>query len=174
MTTGNEVAAGRIKDQFGPVLKQKLEESRRKEADAAFENGLMDKLTAGMTADIPAAMIENEITEQVNNFTYRLQSQGMNLDLYLQYTGMTQETLRDQYREQAERQVKGRLALEQVAKQEGIVPAEEEIEAEYARLAEQYKMDADRIKTLLPADSVKGDLTLKKALDLVKESAKRD
>ena len=155
-------------------LKKKLEETRKAEADSAFENGLMEKLVEGMTAEIPAAMFENEINEQVQNFAYRLQSQGMNMDLYKQYTGTTEESLRENFRPQAERQVKGRLALEQVAKLEGIVPTEEEIEAEYGRLAEQYKMEVERIKTLLPIDNVKGDLTLKKALDLVKETAKKD
>ena len=152
-------------------LKEKLEKSRADAADAAFENALMDKLVENMTAEIPQAMFENEINEQVQNFAYRLQSQGMNMQLYLQYTGMDEAALRENFRTQAEQQVKGRLALEQVAKEENLVPTEEEIDAEYARLAEQYQMDADRIKTLIASEAIAKDLSLKKALDLIKENA---
>lgn len=152
-------------------LKEKLEKSRADAADAAFENALMDKLVENMTAEIPQAMFENEINEQVQNFAYRLQSQGMNMQLYLQYTGMDEAALRENFRAQAEQQVKGRLALEQVAKEENFVPTEEEIDAEYARLAEQYQMDADRIKTLIASEAIAKDLSLKKALDFIKENA---
>lgn len=152
-------------------LKEKLSASRADAADAAFENALMEKLVENMTAEIPQAMFENEINEQVQNFAYRLQSQGMNMQLYLQYTGMDEAALRENFREQAERQVKGRLALEQVAKAEAIAPSDEEIDAEYTRLADQYQMDAERVKTLIDADAIAKDLALKKAIDFLKENA---
>ncbi|MBO5798006.1 MAG: trigger factor, partial [Clostridia bacterium] len=116
-------------DELKADLKAKLTESRKNEADAAFENALVDKLVENMTAEIPEAMYENEVTEQVNNFAYRLQSQGMDMNLYLQYTGMDEAALRANFRPQAEQQVKGRLALEKVAALENRTPSEEEIEA---------------------------------------------
>ena len=157
-------------DELKADLKAKLTESRKNEADAAFENALVDKLVENMTAEIPEAMYENEVTEQVNGFAYRLQSQGMNMELYLQYTGMDEAALRANFRPQAEQQVKGRLALEKVAALENLTPSEVEIEAEYARMAEQYGLDVERVKGLVAADAVAKDLSLKKALDFLKEN----
>ncbi|MBE6767697.1 MAG: trigger factor [Ruminococcaceae bacterium] len=158
-------------DELKADLKAKLAESRKNEADAAFENALMDKLVENMTAEIPEAMFDNEVTEQVNNFAYRLQSQGMDMNLYLQYTGMDEAALRENFRPQAEQQVKGRLALEKVAALEGLTATEEEVEAEYARMAEMYKLDVERVKALVAADAVAKDMGLKKALDFIKENA---
>lgn len=158
-------------DELKADLKEKLQKSRADAADAAFENALVDKLVENMTAEIPAAMFENEVSEQVQNFAYRLQSQGMNMELYMQYTGMDEEAMRQNFRPQAEQQVKGRLALEKVAALENLTPSDEEIEAEYARLAEQYQMDADRVKALIDSAAIAKDLSLKKALDFVKENA---
>lgn len=158
-------------DELKADLKAKLAESRKNEADAAFENALMDKLVENMTAEIPEAMFDNEVTEQVNNFAYRLQSQGMDMNLYLQYTGMDEAALRENFRPQAEQQVKGRLALEKVAALEGLTATEEEVEAEYARMAEMYKLDVERVKALVAADAVAKDMGLKKALDFLKENA---
>jgi len=158
-------------DELKADLKAKLAESRKNEADAAFENALMDKLVEGMTAEIPEAMFENEVTEQVNNFAYRLQSQGMDMKLYLQYTGMDEAALRQNFRPQAEQQVKGRLALEKIAALENLTASEEEIEAEYARMADMYKLDVERVKALVAADAVAKDMGLKKALDFLKENA---
>ncbi len=158
-------------DELKADIKTKLTESRKNEADAAFENALMDKLVENMTAEIPEAMFDNEVTEQVNNFAYRLQSQGMDMNLYLQYTGMDEAALRENFRPQAEQQVKGRLALEKVAALEGLTASEEEIEAEYARMADMYKLDVERVKALVAADAVAKDMGLKKALDFIKENA---
>ncbi len=158
-------------DELKADLKAKLTESRKNEADAAFENALMDKLVENMTAEIPEAMFDNEVTEQVNNFAYRLQSQGMDMNLYLQYTGMDEAALRENFRPQAEQQVKGRLALEKVAALENLTATEEEVEAEYARMAEMYKLDVERVKALVAADAVAKDTGLKKALDFIKENA---
>ena len=158
-------------DELKADLKTKLAESRKNEADAAFENALMDKLVENMTAEIPEAMFENEVTEQVNNFAYRLQSQGMDMNLYLQYTGMDEAALRGNFRPQAEQQVKGRLALEKVAALENLTASDEEVEAEYARMADMYKLDVERVKALVAADAVAKDLGLKKALDFLKENA---
>ena len=116
-------------------------------------------------------MYEHRVDESVRDFDYRLQSQGLNLDMYLQYTGMDRDAFRKSFREQAEKQVKIRLALEKIAELENIVPTPEEIEAEFAKLAEQYQMDVEKVKSLISEKSLSMDLAVGKAMDLVKETA---
>ena len=125
-----------------------------------------------MKAEIPEAMFERRVDESVREFEYRLQSQGLNLDTYLQYTGMDRDGFRKGFREQAEKQVKLRLALEKIASLESIAPTEEELEAEYAKLAEQYKMDVDKVKGFIAAKDLSKDLAVGKAMDLVKGTAR--
>ncbi len=152
--------------------KKKIVERKEKEADNAVENQLIDKLIEGMKAEIPEVMFERRVDDNLRDFDYRLQSQGMNLDLYMQYTGSTEEDFRKNFRPQAERQVKVRLALEKIAELEKIAPTAEELEAEYKRLAENYGVDVDRVKAAIPEKEVVKDLSVSKAVDLVKESAK--
>ena len=97
--------------------------------------------------------------------------QGLDLKTYFQYTGMTLDTLREQMRPQAEKQVKLRLALETIAKLEKIKVTKAETEEEIKRIAEAYQMDVDQVRNMVPADSVAEDLKVKKAMDLVKENA---
>ena len=116
-------------------------------------------------------MIEAEVENQVRDFDNRLRMQGMDLNTYFKYTGMTLEGMRDQMRPQAETFVKTRLALEKIAELENLTASEEEIEAEYARLAEAYQMEIDAVKGMIPADSVAEDLKVKAAMELVKANA---
>ncbi len=159
-------------DDFKADAKKRLEEQRQKTAEDAVDEQLVDGLIAGMTADIPAAMIENAIDDRVQSFAYRMQSQGLSLDMYLQYTGMDQAAFRDGFREQAEKQVKVRLALEALAKLENIEVTDEDIDAEYAKMAEQYKMEVEQVKKAIPADALKEDLSVSKAMEWVKANAK--
>lgn len=158
-------------DELKADIRQKAEEHNKTEADNAFETQLLDQLAEGLKGEIPEAMYENRVNESVRDFDYRLQSQGLNLDMYLQYTGMDMDGFRKGFREQAEKQVKIRLALEKIAALEEIQPSEEELDAEYVRLAEQYHMEADKVKAAVPAADLKHDLAVGKALDLVKEAA---
>ena len=116
-------------------------------------------------------MFTNRLNQSVEEFAYRLQSQGMSLDLYLQYTGSTIEQFRDTFRPQAEMQVKFRLALEKIVELENIKATEEEIDAEYAKLAESYGVEADKVKAVIPASEVEKDVAVGKAIDFVKENA---
>ena len=109
-------------------------------------------------------MFKNRIDDSVRDFDYRLQSQGLNLQSYLQYTGMDMEAFRNGFREQAEKQVKLRLALEKIAQLENIIPAAEEIEAEYQKYAEQYQMELDKVKAVLPEKDLVKDMTVGKAV----------
>ena len=116
-------------------------------------------------------MYENETENFVRDYDNRLRMQGLDLATYFKYTGMDLDTLRQNMRPDAERQVKTRLALETIAKLEGIVASEEEIEEEYARLADAYKMEVEKIKEAVGSDAIAEDLKVKKAIDLVKEKA---
>ena len=124
-----------------------------------------------MEGEIPTEMYEVRIDEMIRDFEYRLQSQGMSLDLYLQYTGMNRNSFRKPFEAQAPRQVKIRLALEKIVELENIAPTEEEVEQEYTRLAEGYKMDVERLKGLIPAADVTKDVAVNKAIDMIRDSA---
>ncbi len=152
-------------------IKAKLTESKEKVADADMENGLVDQLADIMKAEIPAAMIDQRVDQSVQDFSYRLQMQGMNLETYLKFTGSGMEGLRDSLRAQAEKQVKIRLALEKIAELENIVVSDDDVTAEYEKLAASYNMGVDQIKNFVPAAEMKKDIAVNKALDIVKESA---
>lgn len=154
-------------------VSKKLAERKEAAANEAFETALIDQLVEAIEGDIPEAMYENRINEIVRDFEYRMQMQGMALAQYLQYTGMDMEGFRAGFRAQAEKQVKLRLALEKVAELEAIEPTEEDLNAEYDKMAEQYNMEADKIKGLIPATELAKDVAVAKAMDVVKENAKK-
>ena len=158
-------------DELKADLKEKLSHQREHQAEDAFESKLLEQLVEILKAEIPEAMFEHRVNDSVRDFDYRLQGQGLNLDTYLQYTGMDMDAFRKGFREQAEKQVKIRLALEKIAQLENIQPTEEELEAEFARMAEQYKLDVEKVKSLVPAAELSKDLAVGKAMDLVKENA---
>ncbi len=152
-------------------IRKRQAEANEKKASAEFENKLIDNVIENMEAEIPEEMYEVRIDEMIRDFEYRLQSQGLSLDLYLQYSGLTKDSFRETFKEQAQRQVKIRLALEKIVEVEGIEPTEEEIEKEYARLAEAYKMDVEKLKPMIPAEDIKKDVAVNKAIDLIRDSA---
>ena len=158
-------------DEFKADAKKRLEEQRENAAQADVDEKLVEGLLKCMKADIPEAMYERAIDDRIQDFAYRLQSQGLSLELYLQYTGMDEKAFRDSFREQAEKQVKVRLTLEAIAKKEKIKPSDEELEAEYAKFAEQYGMEVDKVKAAIPATALIEDLSVSKAMDFVKEHA---
>ncbi|MCD4836231.1 trigger factor [Phocea massiliensis] len=152
-------------------LKSKLQEKKDLEANDELENKLVDAVIAGMKADIPACMYERKIDEMVQDFAYRLQMQGLNLETYMQYTGSTVESFRETFKEQAEHQVKVRLALEKIAELENLTATEEDLEEQFKKAAEVYGMELEKIKELLPADEISKDIAVNKAIDFVRENA---
>ena len=158
-------------DELKADLKAKATERKTKAADEEVENKLIDLVVEGMTAEIPEAMYDNRANEQVREFDYRLRSQGMDLQTYLKYTGSSVEDLKASFREQSEKQVKIRLALEAIVKAEAIEASEEELAAEYEKLAGMYGMEADAVKAAIPESDIKHDLAMNKAIDLVKAAA---
>ena len=152
-------------------LKKKLLDRAEKAAQDDFENQLIDTVIGNMTAEIPQCMVENSINEMVQNFEYRLQAQGLDLKTYLQYTGMEMDAFRKTFAEQADKQVKIRLALEKIAQLENIEVSDEELNKHYEELAKNYGMEAEQLKTMIPAETVKKDIASQKAIDLVRDTA---
>ncbi len=156
-------------------LKADIKAEREKEADNAaeldVENRLVKQVIEGMTAVVPEAMYDVRADELVNDFANRLQQQGLSLDIYLEYTQMTLESFRKTFREQAEEQVKIRLAMEAVVKAENITASDEEYEAELLKAATAYNYPITELRKMIPVDEVKADLAIQKAIDFVKENA---
>ena len=152
-------------------LEKHLLEQRQKAADSDAENQMVDAIIEKVDAVIPEEMIENEIDEMINSFAYRLQSQGLNLETYLKYTGMSTDNLREQYKLQAERQVKVRLGLEKIAELEDIKPTEEETEAEFEKLAKAYEMPVENVKNFVSVEAINADIANQKVIDFIRENA---
>lgn len=159
-------------DDLKKEITERLKNERQEAADTAFEEKLLDVVLEGMKADIPQAMIESQIDSIVQDFGYRLQMQGMGLEQYLKMTGTEMGAFRAMFKAQAERQVKTRLALQKVADLENIAVTEQEIADEYAKMAEQYKMDVEKIKTIVAESALSGDLRISNALEFIKTNAK--
>lgn len=153
-------------------VKERLTKSKNDAADREFEQNIIDKVVEGMQADIPDAMIEQQIDTIVRDFEYRLQMQRMNIEGYLQATGTDMATFRGMFREQAEKQVKGRLALKKVAALENIEITDEELEAEFKKIADQYGMEVEQVKKAMPAEAVSADLKVDRAIAVLKDNAK--
>ena len=117
-------------------------------------------------------MVDSELDNRIRDIDYRLSSQGMSFETYLQYMGMSVEDYREQQKEDAEKAVKLRLALEKIVVLENLEVTDEDLDNEYTKLAEQYQMEVDKIKAIITADSLKKDLSVQKASDFVRENAK--
>ena len=152
-------------------LKKKATERKKKAAEEATENALVQQIVDSIKGEIPEAMFESRLNQCVEDFAYRLQSQGLNLETYLKYTNSNIDEFKKSFRPQAEAQVKYRLALEKIVELENIKPDDKEIEAEYEKLAKDYGVEADKVKNAIPAEEVAKDLAVGKAIDLIKENA---
>ena len=159
-------------DDLKKEITERQKAVRQEQADQAFEEKLLDAVIANMKADIPQAMIESQLDSMVQDFGYRMQMQGMSFDQYLKMTGSNMETFRTMFKDQAERQVKTRLVLEKVAELENIAVSDKEIEDEYAKMAESYGMELDKVKAAVSADALREDLKISDALEFLKKNAK--
>lgn len=158
-------------DEYKADIRKSMEEAAEKAADNDVEAKLFDAVLEKMEAEVPQVMYDNRINEMLQELAQRLAPQGISLQQYFQYTGQSLDDAKKMYEEQAKKQVDLRLALEKIVELEGIVAAEEDIDAEYNRIAEAYNMDIDEVKAALPEDGVKLDVAVSKAVDLIKESA---
>lgn len=153
-------------------LRKQQQDELDKRSDDELETALVEKAIEALEGDIPECMYEQKIDDMVRDFEYRLSSQGMKIDMYLQYTGMDGAAFRQTFREQAERQVKIRLALEKIAILENLEITEEDIDKEYTKIADMYGTDVDRVKNVVPQKELLGDISCQKAIDLIRANAK--
>ena len=158
-------------DEYKADVRAKLEKREADRADNEAKDEIIDKLVEALDADIPAVMFDNEVENELQSYDTRLRSQGLSLEMYTQYTGMTVDQLKEQFRPGAERQVKLRLALEAIAAQENLEVTEDETNAEYEDIAKAYNMKVEEVKDRILAEDIKADLKVKKAMELVEAAA---
>lgn len=152
-------------------LKTKALERKTKANEEEMENDLVQQIVDGIKGEIPEAMFENRLNQSVEEFAYRLQSQGLDLQTYLKYTNASIDDFKASFRPQAEAQVKFRLALEKIVEVENIVADEKDINEQYEKMAKNYGMEVDAVKAAVPAEEIAKDLAVGKAIDFVKENA---
>ncbi len=160
-------------DEFKKDLGEKLKIRRQEQADRDFEAAVIDALIEKLECDVPEAMVDYRAEKMLEDYANRIQSQGIGFEDYLRMMGMTIDDLRAQSKTTAERNVRSDLALEAVAAAEGIETADSEVDAEIAKLAEQYKMEEDKVRAIVNVEDIRSDLTMRKALDLVKGAVKK-
>lgn len=158
-------------DSYKADIRENLEKTRKEEADSDKERQVADKLIELLQAEVPEAMYENQVDNLVDEFSMNLRAQGIDLKTYMQYTGLTEEKLRETYYDRAVSQIKVRLALKKIAALEGIKATDEDVENKYNELAQTYKVDAARVKAAFAASDIAGDIEVEKALELVKDAA---
>lgn len=152
-------------------IKAKLEEAVKKQADSALDNTISEKLAEILVAEVPEAMFEHRIADMLREWEYRNRYAGISLADYLKYTGLTIDQFKENFRAPAEIQVKLRLALEKIAELEKIEIDDAALEEQYKNLADEHKMDVEKVKGIIPAESLKADLAAEKAFELVKTNA---
>ena len=159
-------------DEYKADIKSKMEKRNENQAEAEVENALAEALMEKLVAEIPEPMFEAETENFVRDYDTRLRQNGLDLNTYFKFTGLTIEALREQMRPQAERQVKVRLALEKIASLEGLTVTEEETNEEFQKISDAYNVPVDQIKTMIAAEDLNADIVVGKALKLVRENAK--
>ena len=170
----SEVSEFDTMDEFRADVRKKLEEAAENKAKVETENAVIDKVIENAEFDLPDAMVETQIDNSVRDFAQRLSYQGMNLDMYMQYTGMTMDALRAQFAEQAKKQLSGSLVLEAIQKAEGIEAGPEEVELELVDMSKKYNMELDKLKELLgdaEKESIKKDLEIQKTITMIVNNA---
>lgn len=160
-------------DELKEDLKKQLSEKKAETAKTDFENQLLEQVVDNMEVEIPEVMFDQKCDEMIQDYSYRLQMQGIDLNTYLGYLGQNMEQFKAQFMDGAKKQVKNELALTAIIEAEKLEASEEEIDAEVAKLAEQYGMEADQIKKAVPAEQIAKDVNTKKAVDLIVDSAKK-
>lgn len=158
-------------DAYKADVRAKITERMEKTAEQVTENRILDALLENMEAEIPESMFANEVENQLREYDMQLRSNGLDLNTYFKYTGQTLDQLRENFRPRAERSVKVRLALEAVVKAEDMKATDEEINAEYERMATMYSMEVEKVKEAVASEDLAADLNVQKALKLVKDNA---
>ncbi len=171
----SEVSEFENLEEYKNDIKAKLAEKKEKDAATENEDNVVQKVVENSTMEIPEPMIESQVNTMVNDYARRMQSQGLSLDQYMKFTGMTIESLKDQMKPQALKRIQTRLVLEAVAKVESITVADEAVEKEISGMAEAYKMEVDQVKEYLGESGIvqmKEDLAVQEAVDFLVAEAK--
>ena len=171
----SEVSEFETLDAYKEDVKNKLAETKQAQATAENENNVVQKVVDNAQMDIPAPMVDEQVRNMIEDYARRLQSQGISFDQYLHFTGSTIEQLQEQMRPQAELRLRTRLVLEAVVAAEKIEPSEELVEAEIKKMSENYKMDAEQIKTIMGEvgmAQMKADMAVQEAVDFLVAEAK--
>ena len=153
-------------------IRAKALESAQKQIDSAFEQACVEKAAENTTVELPAGLIEAELDNQMERFGYQLQMSGYSMDAYAKMMGGDLNTMRNAFRPAAEKQAKINVTLTKIIETEGITVSDEEIEAEIAKLAEQYSMEASKIKEMVPAEELKASIENRKAVAVIVDAAK--
>ena len=161
-------------DELKADLKKQISERKEANAKTDYENQLIEQVVENMEVEIPECMNKQKCDEMIQDYSYRLQMQGLDLNTYLQYLGQTMEQFREQFMDGAKQQVKVKLALDAIVKAENIEATEEEIAEEIAKLAEQYNMEADKIKAAVPQEQLTDDIVTHKAVDFVVDNSVKE
>ncbi len=157
-------------DEYKESIKKQLIDLKTRESDMDADDQMIDKVVNLLKADIPEAMFENKLEDIVRDFAYKLHAQGLTLESYMKYTGMDNNAIKKQFRPQAERQVKLRLALEKIAELENLSATKEDLEEKYKNLAEQYKIDLEKAKKMINEKDLLKDIAVEKAVDFLREN----
>ena len=171
----SEVSEFETLDAYKADIQAKLAEKKQQEATTENENNVVEKVVENASMEIPEAMVEEQVREMINDYARRMQSQGITMEQYMQFTGMTMEGLQEQMRPQAERRIRTRLVLEAVVAAENIQVSDEAVENEISKMAESYKMEADKIKSIMGEHGIsqmKEDLAVQEAVDFLVAEAK--
>lgn len=161
-------------DEYKEDIRKKLTEKKEKEAKSAKEMAVVEKIVENATMEIPDAMVDNQVRQMADDFAQRIQSQGLTVEQYFQFTGMTAEKLFEQMKPEALKRIQNSLVLEAVAEAEQIEISEERFEEELTRMAEAYSMELDKLKEMVSdemKDQIKKDLAVQAAVDLVRDAA---
>lgn len=152
-------------------IRAKAQEQAEKQAQTAFEQSAVEKAAENTTVDMPKALVEAELDTQMERFAYQLQMSGYSMDQYAKMMGGDLNTMRDAFRPAAEKQAKISVTLEKIVEVEGLTVTDEEIEAEFQALADQYQLELDKVKEMVPMNEITGSLTTRKAMKLIADSA---
>ncbi len=165
-----EVSEFETMDEYKADLKAKLSETKQQQATTENENNVVEKVVSNASMEIPEAMIEEQVNGTIEDYARRMRSQGLTMEQYMQFTGMTVDKLKEEIRPQAEKRIRTRLVLEAVAETEKLEASEDAVEAEIRKMAENYKMEPDRAKELLGEEGIrrmKEDLAVQEAIDFL-------
>jgi trigger factor len=158
-------------DELRADVEKTLLNKKQEGINRAFENAAIDKATANMTVELPESMIDEELNRELERMDYELRAQGASLEAYAQMLGGNMETIKNSMRPNAVQAVRTNVMLEAVVAAENIEVSDEECEEEYAKIAEAYRMEVEKVKEIMGVDTMRADLQVRKAAKLIAESA---